>query len=195
MRRRGGVRVIAGSARGRRLRTPPGDATRPMADRVREALFSALDARGLLSGASVLDLYAGSGALAIEALSRGAARAVLVERDRAAAAVAAANVQAAGFGRSARLEVRSVPAFVAGPPPPEAPFDLVFVDPPYAVDDVDVGGVLGALAAPAWTAADATMIVHRRARPPGAPPGWRVTWERAFGDTLLVLITRDEAAP
>jgi 16S rRNA (guanine966-N2)-methyltransferase len=194
MAHRRGLRVIAGSARGRRLRTPTGGATRPMSDRVREAVFSALDARGLLVSASVLDLFAGSGALAIESLSRGAARAVLVERDRAAAAVAAENLRATGFGGLGRVEVRSVEGTLRGPPPREAPFDLVFVDPPYALGDDEVARLLEAVAAPQWSAAGARLVVHRRAVSPPVPRGWRVEWERTFGDTLLVLIARDGAA-
>src|SRR5919197_5160306 len=92
-----GVRVIAGTARGRRLSVPPGNEVRPTKDRVSESVFSALDARDVIADALVLDLYAGTGALAIEALSRGAARAVLVERSRSAAATARLNLDVAGF--------------------------------------------------------------------------------------------------
>src|SRR3954469_11678765 len=128
-----GIRVIAGSARGRRLATSQGDDVRPTKGRVREAVFSALDARGALVDASVLDLYAGTGALAIEALSRGAQSAVLVERDRNVAATARLNLETTGFARAGRVEVRDVVAFTKRPPP-EAPFDIVFCDPPYDLD-------------------------------------------------------------
>jgi 16S rRNA (guanine966-N2)-methyltransferase len=192
MARARGLRVIAGSARGRRLATPAGDVTRPMADRVRESLFSALDARDRLRDARVLDLFAGSGSLAIEALSRGAQGAVLVERDRRVADVAAANVADLGFDDRARVEVRGVPAAVAGVAPGEAPFDLVFCDPPYDLDDGNVLEILRAVTARGWTSDDALVVVHRRASPPPLPDGWESVWERKFGDTLLILVARAE---
>src|ERR1700704_4875310 len=126
-----GLRVIAGTARGRRLVAPEGDQVRPTKDIAREAMFSALDARGALDGANVLDLYAGTGALAIEALSRGAAAAVLVEWDRSALEAIRSNVQVLREDVRVAVVARDVARFMAGGPPPEAPFDLVFVDPPY----------------------------------------------------------------
>jgi 16S rRNA (guanine966-N2)-methyltransferase len=177
--------VIAGSARGRKLVAPAGDQVRPTKDIVREAMFSALDARGALVDASVLDLYAGTGALAIEALSRGAARAVLVERDRSALAAIAENLETIGFGDRVRVAATDVGATLRGPQPSGAPFDLVFVDPPYGTPDPDVTAVLAALDAPGWLAEDAIVTVERPARHAVAlPPGWRTGWEREFGDTL-----------
>ena len=181
-----GLRVIAGSARGRKLVTPAGDAVRPTKDIVREAVFSALDARGVIVDAIVLDLFAGSGALAIEALSRGAARAVLVERNRAALDAITTNLAALGFADRARVHVADAGRFAAGPAPREAPFDLVFADPPYDTDDGAPTALLSALEAPGWLAAGAIVAVERPVRHPVADPeGWRTGWERAFGDTLM----------
>jgi 16S rRNA (guanine966-N2)-methyltransferase len=183
-----GLRVIAGSARGRRLEVPLGDEVRPTKDRVREALFSALDSRGAILDATVLDLYAGTGALAIEALSRGAARAVLVERSRVAAATARLNVETTGFASVGRVETRDVSTFLAAPPP-EAPFDLVFCDPPYDADDDALAIALDALASGAWLGPDAFVVVERAQRANVVPPaGLSVTWERRFGDTLVVFL-------
>lgn len=177
--------MIAGTAGGRRLVVPRGDRVRPTTDRVKESFFAALGGR--IEGARVLDLYAGSGALAIEALSRGAACAVLVERDPEAAAAIRANLDATGFADRARGERRSVAAFLAAPPPAEAPFDLVLLDPPYEVADDDLVSVLAALAGEGWTAPNATLVVERAgtSRPPELPAGWVSTWERCYGDTLV----------
>jgi 16S rRNA (guanine966-N2)-methyltransferase len=202
-----GLRVIAGSARGRRLVAPEGDSVRPTKDIAREAMFSALDARGALEGARVLDLYAGTGALAIEALSRGAATAVLVEQDRAALAAIRTNLQVLDAGvpvlepglqpsgtglrpaePGTRTEVvaRDVRRFLAAGPPAGAPFDLVFVDPPYETPDDVISEQLGALMAPGWLAPDAIVSVERpRRHPVVPPPGVSTGWERTFGDTLL----------
>jgi 16S rRNA (guanine966-N2)-methyltransferase len=180
------VRVIAGSARGRRLVAPHGAAARPTADRVREALFSALG-DGRVIEAAVLDLYAGSGALAIEALSRGAARAVIVDRSRDALAAVRANLDTTGFAERARVQRADAVAFAHGKPPTEAPFDLAFVDPPYETPSVRVGDALEGLARPGWLAAGAAIVVERAARgdPYPLPGSWTTAWERAYGDTLV----------
>ena len=181
-----GPRVISGEAGGRRLVVPKGDRVRPTTDRVKESVFAALgDAR--LAGARVLDLYAGSGALGIEALSRGAAAAVLVDRDAGAQRAIQANLDATGLAGRARLERRAAASVVAGPPPPEAPFDLVLLDPPYDLPADALGSVLAALAEPGWLAPEATVVVERSGADalPELPPGWRSTWERCYGDTLV----------
>jgi 16S rRNA (guanine966-N2)-methyltransferase len=192
-----GLRVIAGAARGRRLVAPPGDQVRPTKDIARESMFSALDARGALDEASVLDLYAGTGALAIEAMSRGAATAVLVEWDRSALEAVRANVSvlpgdlsgASPEGTRVSVVARDVGRFVAGGPPPEAPFDLVFVDPPYDTPDADVTDLLVSLLAPGWLAPEAILSVERPVRHPVVvPPGLSNGWQRAFGDTLLTFL-------
>ena len=180
-----GPRVIAGEAGGRRLVVPRGDRVRPTTDRVKESLFAALGEHRL-TGATVLDLYAGAGSLAIEALSRGAAAAVLVERDPEAQRAIGANLEATGLAGRGRIERRSVTAYVQGPPPP-APFDVVFLDPPYDLPDEALAEVLAALAAPGWTAPGATVVVERAGSStvPPLPAGWRSTWERSYGDTLV----------
>jgi 16S rRNA (guanine966-N2)-methyltransferase len=191
MSRARGLRVIAGAMRGRRLVSPAGDHVRPTKDIVREAMFSALDARHVLVEATVLDLYAGSGALAIEALSRGATRAVLVERDRDALRAIGANVKLLGLESRARVVGFDVGRFLAGPVPPEAPFDLVFADPPYDTSDEAVTAMLGTLGNPGWLAPDALVSVERPARHPVVPPpGCSSSWERVFGDTLLSFCSR-----
>jgi 16S rRNA (guanine966-N2)-methyltransferase len=191
------LRVIAGSARGRRLVAPAGDQVRPTKDIAREAMFSALDARGALAAAIVLDLYAGTAALAIEALSRGAAAAVLVERDRAALEAIRTNLQVLPADPSTnpsirpRVDVvaRDVGRFLAAGPPPDAPFDLVFVDPPYDTADEDVTEVLASLMAPGWLAPGAIVSVERPVRHPVVvPAGLSTGWERTFGDTLLSFV-------
>ena len=180
------LRVIAGSAGGRRLIAPKGTA-RPTTDRLKEALFASLG-RHRIDHAQVLDLYAGSGALAIEALSRGAALAVLVDHDRAAEVAIRANLETTGFADVARFQRSTVHAFLTAPAP-EAPFDLVFLDPPYDTSTVDVAAALAALAAGGLVAAGATVVMERPKhgeRLP-LPEGWGVEKERVYGDTLLVV--------
>src|SRR5690606_32710194 len=134
------TRIVAGRAGGRRLRVPA-RGTRPTSERIRAALFNALEAAGEVAGARVLDLYAGSGALGLEALSRGAADAVFVESDRRAVEVLRANVRALGLGGSVRHgTVRQVLEAAAA-----EPFDLVVADPPYGTPDVELRAVLTAL--------------------------------------------------
>jgi 16S rRNA (guanine966-N2)-methyltransferase len=179
------LRVIAGSAGGRRLVAPKGGA-RPTTDRLKEALFASLGRRS--DDAVVLDLYAGSGALAIEALSRGAARAVLVDRDRDAEVAVAANLHTVGFDDVARFQRATVDAFLRAPIA-EAPFDVVFLDPPYDTASEDVAGVLARLAAPGVLAAGATVVLERPkgGAPVALPAGWDPERERVYGDTVLVV--------
>ncbi|GAB7190557.1 16S rRNA (guanine(966)-N(2))-methyltransferase RsmD [Kineococcus sp. NUM-3379] len=176
------TRIVAGAAGGRSLRVPPGSHTRPTSDRVREALFSRLEAIGVVDGARVLDLYAGSGALGLEAVSRGAASAVLVESARPAAAVARANTDALGLP-GVRVVADRVERWL--PSAPEEHFDLVLVDPPYAVTEDELAGVLAALA-PAL-APEALVVVERSSRSP--EPSWPAGWEREevrrYGETAL----------
>jgi 16S rRNA (guanine966-N2)-methyltransferase len=188
------LRVVAGALRGRRLVAPPGDAVRPTKDVVKEAVFSALDARGAIRDATVLDLYAGTGSLAIEALSRGATRAVLVERDRAALAALEQNVAQLDLGGRAKAVRLDVDRFLAGRPPGEAPFGLVLADPPYDTSDDAVRALVRALAAPGWLGEGAVVAVERPVRAGIAvPDGFRACWERTFGDTLVFFV--DAVAP
>jgi 16S rRNA (guanine966-N2)-methyltransferase len=157
----------------------------------REAVFSALDARGMLTDSSVLDLYAGSGALAIEALSRGAANAVLVERDRDALQAITANLATVGFEERARVVHADAMRFVHGAVARGAPYDVVLADPPYDTEDDTVSELCAALVAPGWLAADAIVVVERPARHEvRAPEGLETVWERTFGDTLVTFLQR-----
>ncbi|GAA0304720.1 16S rRNA (guanine(966)-N(2))-methyltransferase RsmD [Kineococcus aurantiacus] len=179
------TRIVAGTAGGRRLKVPPGETTRPTSDRVREALFSALDAAGALEGARVLDLYAGSGALGLEAASRGAAQVVLVEAARPAAATARANVAAVGLA-GVRVVADTVERFLASAGAVvEGGWDLVLLDPPYAVGSDDVSAVLDAVVP--LLAPGATVVVERSARSP--EPRWPEPLtgvrERRYGETSV----------
>lgn len=176
------TRIIAGSLGGRRLETPKGDGTRPTSDRVREALFSSLDAElGGFDALEVLDLFAGSGALGLETLSRGAARATFVEADRRAAATIRRNIAALGL-QNATVRTMKAAAFVAGPH--DAGFDLVLVDPPYAVDTRTVAGLVDALRQHA--APEALFVVERATRDPFSwPPGVEALRHKAYGETTL----------
>jgi 16S rRNA (guanine966-N2)-methyltransferase len=180
------LRVIAGSAGGRRLVAPKGSA-RPTTDRLKEALFASLG-RHRTDDAVVLDLYAGSGALAIEALSRGAARAVLVDRDFASEVAIRANVGEIGFADVARFQRSTVASFLAAPVP-EAPFDLVFLDPPYDTASREVADALAALAAGGLVVPGGTVVVERpkAAEPIELPAGWSTEKERTYGDTHLLI--------
>lgn len=173
------TRVIAGSARGRRLQVPSGTTTRPTSDRAREGLFSSLQSLLDLEGARVLDLYAGSGALGLEAISRGAASATLVESDPDAVAVLRANVEHLGF-RSAYVVAQPVDRFLAIDPEPR--YDLALIDPPY---DVDAGPVLDLLVP--WLAPDAVVAVERRTRGPALewPAAYEPVRERRYGEATL----------
>ncbi|HEX2893338.1 MAG TPA: 16S rRNA (guanine(966)-N(2))-methyltransferase RsmD [Marmoricola sp.] len=178
------TRIIGGTAGGRRLRTPPGDATRPTSDRVREALFSALQSEfGTLAGLRFLDLYAGSGAVALEAASRGAVGVTAVESDRRTARIVMANAAALGFEVDVRA--RPVAAVVASSPP--GPFDVVFLDPPYALGTDELTAVLAALVSHGWVEQGGAVVVERSARSvePGWPEGLEVQRHKTYGETAL----------
>ncbi|MFC6237827.1 16S rRNA (guanine(966)-N(2))-methyltransferase RsmD [Longivirga aurantiaca] len=184
------TRIIAGSARGRRLAVPP-SGTRPTADRVREALMSALTHElGSLGGAAVADLYAGTGAVGLEALSRGAAHALLVDKERKAVETLRANVEAVGVPGAVVLADDVVRLTGSVPPAlARAPYDLVFADPPYDVADDVVVQVLTGLASHGWLA-DGALVVVERARPRrGAtfawPDGYEPGKDRTYGETVL----------
>jgi 16S rRNA (guanine966-N2)-methyltransferase len=179
------TRIIGGSAGGRRLSTPKGVSTRPTSDRVREALFSAVEAWcGSLHGLRVLDLYAGSGAVGLEAWSRGADAVTLVEADRRTAALIGQNAQQLGFA-TAHVVAASVPTVLARPP--RAPYDLVFLDPPYSRDEESLAADLRALADQGWLVPGAMVVVERARRSPSPtwPPGFTDLRERRYGETVL----------
>lgn len=180
------TRIISGSAGGRRIQTPAGSATRPTSDRVREALFSRLEHRELLDGAKVLDLYAGSGALGLEAASRGAALVLLVESHKAAAKVIRANIDVLGL-RGARVIVDTVERALAAGPPSGIRMDLVLIDPPYDVSEDALGAVLAALVEREWLARDAFVVVERSSRSPQPswPEGLELSGEKRYGETTM----------
>ena len=183
-------RIIAGEAGGRRLAVPAGDRVRPTSDRVKESVFSALGPDRLV-GVRVLDLFAGSGALALEALSRGAAEALLVDRDPAAARAIRTNVDTLGFADRAVLRVAAAATVLRGPPPAQ-PFDLALLDPPYDTPAPELEEILDRLGSKSWLSADATMVVERAGDSPTLrlPAGWGSTWERCYGDTLVLFAQR-----
>lgn len=153
------TRIVAGAAKGRRLAVPA-RGTRPTSDRAREALFSTVAGLLELSGARVLDLYAGTGAVGLEALSRGAGHVTFVESDRAVATILRRNAEVVGMP-GAQIVSSPVEAYLAGGA--STPFDLAYLDPPYALDDVALGSVLTDLAAPHWLVAGAVVVVERSA--------------------------------
>lgn len=183
------MRVIAGAAKGHRLESPRGQGTRPTPDRVREALFSSLQRR--LPRAVVADLYAGSGALGIEALSRGAARATFVERSRAAQGAIERNLEHTGLGMDAVIVRRDVRAALRDGLE-GAPFDIVLLDPPYAVDHDELREVLAGVGG--VVAQDGIVVLEsdRRAAAPPWPASLRAGRTRRYGGTVLHEAHADE---
>lgn len=163
---------------------PRGDRTRPTSERVREATFSALQSRGRLVGARVLDLFAGCGALGLEAASRGAVSAILVDSSRSAAHAARRNVSALGLPG---VDVVQAPVerYLGTAVP--APVDLVLADPPYELPEPELARVLDLLATAGWLAPGAAVVVERSARSPepGWPKGLVRTASRRYGDTMV----------
>ena len=180
------TRIIAGAHGGRRLLAPAGALTRPTSDRVREAFFSALDTMIDLSGARFADLYAGSGAVGLEALSRGASYALLVESDGKAARTIRDNIVSLRVGGSARLVTGKVSQVVAAPPE-GGPYDVVFADPPYAVPEDDMLELQQDLLTNGWLTPDAVVVLERASR--GDPLTWvdGITADRSkrYGETTL----------
>ncbi|MEU0944568.1 16S rRNA (guanine(966)-N(2))-methyltransferase RsmD [Streptomyces canus] len=178
------TRVIAGTAGGRRLAVPPGNGTRPTSDRAREGLFSTWQSLlgGPLAGERVLDLYAGSGAVGLEALSRGASHTLLVEADARAARTIRENVRTIGLPGA---EVRAGKAEqIIRTGAPTEPYDLVFLDPPYRVTDHDLREILLTLRTEHWLTPDALVTVERSTR--GGefqwPPGFDAVKARRYGE-------------
>jgi 16S rRNA (guanine966-N2)-methyltransferase len=179
------TRIVAGSKGGRRIAVPPGRDTRPTSDRVREALFSTLESLTGLAGCRFVDLYAGSGAVGLEAASRGASAVLLVESGKAAARTVRDNIAVLGLDQTCRLETATVPTVLARGP--AEPYDVIFADPPYDVDDREFTGVLAVIVDKGWLAPAGVVVVERSARTP--EPAWPdgVTTQRArrYGDTVL----------
>ncbi len=176
------MRIIGGIAKGRRLASPKGDGTRPMTDRVREAIFNILD----VSDAEVLDLFAGTGSIGLEALSRGAASCRFVEQDRRMATTLRENIDAVGLGGV--VSESSVERFLGGVP---TPVDLVFCDPPYPMALADVEAIL--VVVDGWLAPGGWLILHRPTgeEPPNAP--WDLEDVRTYGGTHLWWYRKEDA--
>ncbi|MCB0962527.1 MAG: 16S rRNA (guanine(966)-N(2))-methyltransferase RsmD [Acidimicrobiales bacterium] len=171
---------MSGELGGRRFAAPEGDATRPTGERVREATFNALESLGAVAGARVLDPFAGSGALGIEALSRGAAQARFVERDRGAAAVLAANVEALGLGDRAQVVVGDARSAMGS----DLPWDLVLLDPPYAADRwVDLLEAVASVLAP-----DGVVVIESDREVP-VPGSLEVIRSKTYGGTVVQFAT------
>lgn len=180
------MRVIAGTAKGRKLRVPAGLHVRPSGARLRESAFGILEHRGAIDGARVLDLFAGTGALGIEALSRGATSLVAVEQDRAVAKLLQANVEHAGFADRTRVVVQPAERAVAQLPDGES-FDLVLVDPPYREGLAQP--VLERLAERGLVTPDGLVLVeHARVESLAWPETWELELERRFGDSTITLL-------
>ena len=187
------IRIIGGTARGRRLKTPAGESTRPTSDRVREALFSSLESElGSLTGLRFLDLYAGSGAIGLEAMSRGAGVVTSVESNRRTAKLVEDNAATLGF-RKVEVLVQSVARALQHHP--RAPYDVVFVDPPYPVDNDEVERAVALLVAHDWLAPGSVLVVERSARSvePTWPAGLVREREKAYGETVLWYVRADPA--
>jgi len=187
------MRIVGGEHRGRRIAAPPGDAVRPTSERAREALFNIL-AHGrfapapVFEDARVLDVFAGTGAFGLEALSRGARFAAFIEKDRQARESLAANIKALGEGSRTRL----LAADATAPPRADGPYDLVFLDPPYRTGLA--APALDALSRAGWLAADALVIVELAARGEFEPPeGFMALEERRYGAGRLVFLRKIKA--
>lgn len=173
------MRVIAGEARGRRLRAPDTVGTRPATDRVREAVFSSLGS--FVEGSRVADVYAGSGSFGLEALSRGASSAVFVEKGRKALAALKANIATVGLGgRVAPTEARRWLASA------DATFDLVFIDPPWDLPTTELDQDLALLDRVLAPGAVVVMSRRRGDRAPAPPETWRSAADKSYGDTRIL---------
>lgn len=190
-------RIIAGSRGGRKLRMPAHRATRPTSDRVREAAFSLIadwagsggrPAAEMLSGLSFVDLYAGSGAVALEAASRGAFPVLAVESDRGTAEIARGN--ATDSGLAVRVQVGRVERVLASPPP--HPFDVVWADPPYAMPNAELEPLIDHVLRSGWLAERGLVVLERSTRdqPVSWPECVEETWKRGYGETTLYFATK-----
>jgi 16S rRNA (guanine966-N2)-methyltransferase len=179
------VRISGGDARGIRLKTPKG--VRPASEKVRQAIFASVARH--IPDARVLDLFAGSGAYALEALSRGASSAVLVERDHATAVVARENARTTGFGEDSFVREAPVDRYLRKQAQSDGPFDVVFIDPPY---DAEIEGLLDAVAP--TLDADGIVVVEQRYRnePPPQAGGLVVEADRRYGDTRVLMYRAGE---
>lgn len=180
------TRIIAGRAGGRTIRTPTGRDTRPTTDRVREALFSRVESLMVLDDARVLDLFAGSGALGLEALSRGAGHLLAVERHRPTARLVEQNASGLDLGEHVQVRSGPVQVVLTGSRPDE-PYDLVLLDPPYPLGEEELTRVLSALVSQHWLTDEALVVVERSSRSPAPtwPTGLRRLDTRRYGETAV----------
>lgn len=180
------MRIVAGEWRGRPIAAPEGRNTRPTSDRAREGLFSMLVSRiGSFEGLHIADLFAGSGALGLEAMSRGAAHGVFVDNDREAVAAIRRNLEA--FGALPRADVVAQPVEYASPPP--RPCDLLFLDPPYATGLAAMA--LSRIANPAWVAPGGFVSIETSGETVLVPGGFATAAERRFGKAHILLLRRE----
>jgi 16S rRNA (guanine966-N2)-methyltransferase len=179
------TRIVAGALGGRRLAAPAGEGTRPTSDRVREALFSTLEAMTDIDGCRFADLYAGSGAVGLEAASRGAAHVLLVESQPRPARVIRSNIATLGLDTVCRLVTTSVATVVAAGP--GEPYDVIFADPPYALGSTELAAVTATMVRNGWLAPDGVLVLERATRSGEPGPIEGVTAERArrYGESTL----------
>lgn len=180
------TRIVAGALGGRRLAAPTGEGTRPTSDRVREALFSTLEALIDIDGCRFLDLYAGSGAVGLEAASRGAAHVLLVEAQARAARTIRENIAALGLDQVCRLVTGRVTGVLGGQPP-GGPYDVIFADPPYSLDESELAAAVTAVVERGWLVPGGVLVLERSTRS-GEPASIEgVTAERArrYGESTL----------
>jgi 16S rRNA (guanine966-N2)-methyltransferase len=181
------MRVIAGKAKGRRLKAPT-TGTRPMTDSMRESVFSAL---GAIEGLEVLDLYAGSGSLGLEALSRGASSALFVESGREAILKLRQNIEETGLGDRARVEWGDVAAILERSA--EVRVDLIFVDPPYSMPASSARANLEAIVTGGFLSDEGRVVVHRPAKDSTLQPlGLEVIWERTYGQSHVYVFAHEQ---
>ena len=173
------MRVVAGKAKGRKLDSPKDRGVRPTSDRVREAIFNALYSIDAIEDARVLDLFAGSGALGIEALSRGSTHVVFVEKSSANAQLVERNIEKCGFLDQAEVHVRDGVTWLASN---SGPWDLVLLDPPYEFDEWEN----------LFQALDAQVVVVESDREINPGIGWHVQRSRQYGATVVLLVIRDQ---
>jgi 16S rRNA (guanine966-N2)-methyltransferase len=191
------MRIVGGAWRGRPLVSPSGPTTRPTSDRVREALFDALSARmgSDLGGGAVLDLFAGTGALGLEALSRGASSAVFVENDRAALVALRHNIETLGAGPRAVVIPGDAGAAGLAAVRGRGPFSLLLIDPPYRMETATVASIVGSLDTDGALSPDAFVTSeHARASEPVAPQGFVIVRTYLYGSTGVTFMTRSQGS-
>ena len=179
------TRIVAGAFGGRRLAVPVGEETRPTSDRVREALFSTLESLTEIEGCRFADLYAGSGAVGLEAASRGAAHVLLVEAQARAARSIRSNIATLGLDSVCHLVTTRVASVLAAPP--DEAYDVIFADPPYGLADVELAAATAAIVERGWLGPDGVLVLERSTRSgePAAIEGVTAERARRYGESTL----------